>query len=211
MTKITWGNTGERIYETGVDRAVFYPRTGSGVAWNGLVSVEEVVSGGDVKPVYLDGKKLYDQVENEDCEIDITTISVPNEFLVCAGIVTLVPGLFVTHQPRAKFGFCYRTIKGNDVSKNDYAYKIHLIYNATVPPTSRSYETISDSSNLNPLKWTLNTVPPDSSTFKPSAHLIVDTSLITSTKRTSLENLLYGTSTTSPSLPTQAAVISLLT
>lgn len=211
MTRITWGNSGEKYYELGVDRAVFYPKTGAGVAWNGLVSVDETVSGGAVKPVYLDGKKIYDQVENEDFQIDITTISVPTEFLVCAGIVTLVPGLFVTQQPRSRFGFCYRTIKGNDVKKNEYGYKIHLVYNATVPPTSRSYETLSDKLSIDTLKWSLNTVPPDSSTFKPSAHLIVDTSIITSAKRTSLENLLYGTSTASPSLPTQAAVISLLT
>ena len=45
MSKLVWDKTGERFYETGVDRGVLYPmgtdRTyPKGVAWNGLRSEE---------------------------------------------------------------------------------------------------------------------------------------------------------------------------
>ena len=39
MTRITWGDTGHRFFSTGVDRGVLFLQNGSGVPWNGLVSV----------------------------------------------------------------------------------------------------------------------------------------------------------------------------
>ena len=50
--RLSWDKAGERLYETGVDRGVFYPFTtggkyGSGVAWNGLTAVNETPSGAE--------------------------------------------------------------------------------------------------------------------------------------------------------------------
>ena len=45
MAQLTWDNTGERFYETGIDHGVLYiPNTTTGAydkgyAWNGLTSV----------------------------------------------------------------------------------------------------------------------------------------------------------------------------
>ena len=43
---ITWDNTGEHLYETGVDRGAVYPQTssgyGDGEAWSGLTNVTVV-------------------------------------------------------------------------------------------------------------------------------------------------------------------------
>ena len=41
MSRIVWDKTGERFYETGVDRAVLYPISSAGlynkgVPWNGI-------------------------------------------------------------------------------------------------------------------------------------------------------------------------------
>ena len=46
MAKLKWDQTGERLYETGVDRGVLYPADENGayptgVAWNGLINVTE--------------------------------------------------------------------------------------------------------------------------------------------------------------------------
>ena len=46
MPKLVWDQTGEKRYETGVDRGVLYPKDTSGaypsgVAWNGLTKVSE--------------------------------------------------------------------------------------------------------------------------------------------------------------------------
>lgn len=210
MTALIWDVVGQRFYETGVDRAVFYPRTGNGVVWNGLTAVNQLVTGGDKKDIYLDGEKQYVLVESEDFQAEIEAFSAPAEFLACDGVKTLAAGLYVTQQPRSMFGFSYRTIKGNDVKNNDYSYYLHLVYNALASPTTRRYSSVSDSITPTPLSWTIDTVPPDSTTYKSSAHLQVDVSLITTAKKTALENLLYGTSSTNPGLPTQSAVITLL-
>ena len=46
MATLTWDQTGERLYETGVDHGVLYlpddkGEYASGVAWNGLTTVTE--------------------------------------------------------------------------------------------------------------------------------------------------------------------------
>ena len=56
MTRVVWDTPGERIYENGVDRGMLYIDY-LGVAWSGLVSVNEAPSGGEPKPYYLDGLK----------------------------------------------------------------------------------------------------------------------------------------------------------
>lgn len=210
MVALNWDLPGERFYEAGVDRGVFYPNVGSGVAWNGLISVDESVSGGEQQPIHFDGKKVFDLIQNEDFQADIEAYSAPAAFRASDGIVSIAPGLFVTQQPRITFGFSYRTKIGNDIKYDDYGYKIHLVYNATASPTTRSNKTQSSGTDITPLKWTINAVPPPSSTFKPASHLVIDSSLITSAKLTSLENLLYGTASTNPGLPTQSAVVALL-
>ena len=59
MVALTWGDVGERFYEVGIDRGVFYPTVGNGVAWNGLVSVNETGVGGDRRPaMWMDAKEL---------------------------------------------------------------------------------------------------------------------------------------------------------
>ena len=62
MSKITWDKTGERTYETGVDRGVLYPigENGTypkGVAWNGLSAVTESPSGAEANAIYADNIK----------------------------------------------------------------------------------------------------------------------------------------------------------
>ena len=46
MSRIVWDKTGERFYETGVDRAVLYPISSAGlynkgVPWNGITGITE--------------------------------------------------------------------------------------------------------------------------------------------------------------------------
>ena len=50
MSRLTWDNTGERLFETGVKNGVLYPiqtdgKYTKGVAWNGLIPVTESPSG----------------------------------------------------------------------------------------------------------------------------------------------------------------------
>lgn len=210
MVALNWSQVGEKFYETGVDKGVFYPKTGTPAAWNGLVSVTENVSGGDSKPIYFDGRKVFDLVESEDFEADIEALSAPAEFRACDGILSVAPGLFATQQPRASFGFSYRTRVGNDLSAN-HSYKIHLVYNATASPASRNNQTLSSSVEITPLKWKINSVPPFALTYKPTSHLVINSALLTPAKLAAVETLLYGGPASTPTLPTQASLIALLT
>ena len=47
MSRLTWADPGERFFEIGVDRGVLYVGDDAGVAWNGLISVDESPQGGD--------------------------------------------------------------------------------------------------------------------------------------------------------------------
>lgn len=49
MPRVVWNDVGKKRYEAGVDRGVLYLPDGSGVPWNGLISVEEDLSGVAVK------------------------------------------------------------------------------------------------------------------------------------------------------------------
>lgn len=208
MAILTWGDADQKFYEAGVDRGVFYPNAGNGVAWNGLISVSENSSGGSVKSSYLDGKKYIDIVEGEDFKADIEAFSAPSQFLLCDGIKAIANGLFVTQQPRTTFGFSYRTNKINGTASG---YKIHLVYNATAAPSQRDNVTLSDSVDPSRLKWTIETVPPVSAIYKPSAHMVVDSFLADPDKLSDLEDILYGTAITNPRLPTQTEIYALFT
>ena len=53
--RLSW-NTGERVYHSGIDRVVLYPN-GSGVAWNGVTSIEEQPTS-NTKSRFIDGNLI---------------------------------------------------------------------------------------------------------------------------------------------------------
>ena len=57
MASLVWGESGQRFFETGIDRGVLFPKVGSGVPWDGIISVSESPTGGDPRPYYYDGFK----------------------------------------------------------------------------------------------------------------------------------------------------------
>lgn len=204
MTKLVWGQTTDRRYETGTDRGVLYPSSGPGVAWNGLISVEESAEGADLQSYYFDGVKYLDTVDTPIFKATITAFSAPVEFGPCVGEASVKPGFILTGQPKSRFGFSYRTMIGTS------AYKIHLVYNATVKSPSRGYAAINDSPSPTSLAWEIDAVPVASTTYRPSAHFIVDSRKAKAAALATLEGQLYGTKTAAPFLPTPSALITLL-
>ena len=71
MAKITWGDSGSRFFEAGLDRGVFYPQVGAGVPWNGLVTVTESTDGGETRPYYLDGLKVMNLTGFEEFKASV--------------------------------------------------------------------------------------------------------------------------------------------
>ena len=195
MPRLTWGQVGERYFETGVDRGVLYVGASAGVPWNGLTSVSEDLSGGEARPYYIDGVKYLNLAAAEEFVATIAAFSSPKEFGVCDGVSSIQNGLFVTQQPRKSFGLCYRTLIGNDVDGTDHGYKLHVVYNALAAPASRSNNTIADSSEPTALSWSVSTLAPGLSGYRPTAHLIFDSRYTPPNLLAAVEDILYGSDT----------------
>lgn len=70
MSRIVWDQSGERLYETGVDHGVLFPVENNaytkGVAWNGLTQVTESPSGAEATALYADNIKYLSLMSAED-------------------------------------------------------------------------------------------------------------------------------------------------
>lgn len=208
--RVAWNEAGQRFFETGISQVVLYPPLGPGVPWGGVTSVSENTSGGDLEALYFDGIKYLDIAAAEDFSATLEAFASPPEFGPCEGQKQLSPGLFVTQQPRKTFGLCYRTLIGNDLVGEEYGYKLHLVYNCTAAPSGRAHVTISETVSPATRSWTINTVPPPASTFKPTAHIVLDSTLIEPYAMEQVEGLLYGHANGEAYLPTVAEIVATL-
>lgn len=206
MVKLAWGSPGARYFETGVDRGVLFV-DGTGYAWSGLVSVEEKSSGGDLQEYFLDGVKYAQIMTSENFVATLEALSSPREFGVCDGSFEIYSGFSAGQQRRKSFGLSYRTKIGDDLNGVDASYyKLHVVYNALVGPAGRTHSTLSDNVNPETTSWEISTVPEALSGVRPTAHFVIDSRRADPTDLATLEDLLYGTNVTTPTLPTSTAL-----
>ena len=215
MAKLTWDNTGERIFETGVKQGVLYPiqsdgKYTKGVAWNGLTAVTESPSGAEATPLYADDIKYLNLLSNEEFGATIEAYTYPDEFAECDGSAELVTGVMIGQQKRKVFGLCYRTTIGNDVDGNDHGYKLHLIYGCLAAPSEKAYSTINDSPEAITFSWEVTTTPVNVEGFKPTSQITIDSTKADPTKLAALEAVLYGGAETEAKLPLADEVATLM-
>lgn len=220
MSRLTWDQIGNRIYEAGVDKGVVYPMASgaymTGVAWDGLTKVTESPSGGEASPLYANNKKYVDIMSNEEFGATIEAYTSPDEFADCDGSKEIAAGVFAGQQARKPFGFVYRTLICNDTDGSAYGYSIHIVYNCMAKPSSKDHGTVNKSVEATQLSWEVTTTPVDIPGGKPSAHLEIKSTKATAEKMKALEDLLYGTDAagevqgTTPKLPTPAEIIALM-
>lgn len=217
MAVLTWDGSGERFFETGVDKGVLYPIDGSGayplgVAWNGLVSVTESPSGAEPTALYADNIKYLTLVSAEEFGCTIEAYTYPDEFAECDGSVEagLAVGTFLGQQPRKVFGLCFRTKVGNDVD-GDLAYKLHLIYGCLASPSEKNYQSVNDSPEAITFSWEVSTTPPTVTGYQPTAQIVIDSRTANPTALAALELILYGDVAVDPALPLPDAVITAMT
>ena len=205
MPRLTWDDLGKRFYETGVKQGVLYPQVGGaypkGVAWNGLTAVTESPSGAEPTALYADDIKYLELISNEEFGCTIEAYTYPDEFKACNGEATLAEGVTIGQQTRVPFGFCYKTVLGNDEKKNDYGYKLHLVYGATASVSEKAFQTINDSPEAITFSWEVTTTPVAVKGFKPTAILTIDSTTIAADKLTALEDILYGKDEAEARLP----------
>lgn len=195
--RLVWDLESERLYETGVSNGVFYPLSESneytpGVAWNGLTSVSENPEGADATALYADNIKYLNLRAAEEHNFTIESYTYPPEFEACDGRATVAKGVTIGQQVRKKFGFCYKTVIGNDTKGEGYGYKLHLAYGCEAAPSSRQYESINDSPNAITFSWEISTNPVNVEGYKPTATLEIDSTTTDADKLRQLEDILYG-------------------
>ena len=216
MPKLTWDNTGERIFETGVKQGVLYPiqsdgKYTKGVAWNGLTAVTESPSGAEATALYADDIKYLNLLSNEEFGATIEAYTYPDEFAECDGSAELATGVMIGQQKRKTFGLCYRTTIGNDVEGNDYGYKLHLVYGCLAAPSEKGYSTINDNPDAITFSWEVSTTPVNVAGFKPTSQITIDSTKADPTKLAALEAVLYGAEAAEAKLPLPDEVATLMT
>ena len=217
MVALAWHETGDKQYELGVDKGVFYPLNATtsaydtAYAWNGLISVTESPSGAEVTKNYADNEIYMSLVSAEEFAATIEAYNYPDEFALVDGTAEPIPGVFVGQQPRKPFGLSYRTKVGNDSKGMDAGYKIHLIYNAMAAPSEKAYSTVNDSPEATTFSWELSTTPINAgNVLKSTAQLTINSLKVPAAKLKALEDILYGTTTMEARLPLPTEVIGLL-
>lgn len=207
MTRVSWSDTSDRKFETGISNGVLYLPTG-GIAWNGLQSFEEE-QGDEIQSFYIDGRKYLDLPNPGDFAGTLMVYTYPKEFGPYIGDVEIKPGLFVDNQPLQSFDISYQTIVGDSVVGIDRGRKIHLLYNLTAIEDATQYNSMSNQITPNNLSWKIQGVPEWVSGYRPTAHAVVDTSRSNPYFIEELTDILYGTASTNPRLPPLQELVTL--
>lgn len=213
MNAITWDGSGQRKFETGVDHGVLYPTGGDGVAWNGLTGVTETPGGAENTKTYADNI-VYGAIRSaETFAGTIEAYMCPNEFLECDGI-KFRNGVAVGQQARKSFGLYYRTRVGDDIEGDALGFKHHIMYGLTSAPSERSYTTVNDSPEMTQLSWELESSPVAfedvaNADLTPTSILTIDDTdpAVDSAKLADLLDILHGTVSDDPRLPTPDEVL----
>lgn len=196
MSRLEWDKTGEKLYQTGVDKGVIYPYGEggyeNGAAWNGLTAVNENPSGAEPTNLYADNVKYLALMSAEEFGFTIEAYMYPDEFAACDGSAELGAGVQVTMQKRKTFGFSYRTLLGNDTLGTSYGYKIHVVYGCLASPSGKENGTVNENPDAAAMSWEVNTTPVAVTGFDPTAHLIIDSTKVTKEKLQKLEDALWG-------------------
>ena len=207
MSRLQWDQSSEKVYELGVDRGVIFPPVGEGFVWNGLVSVNETPDGGEFSAYYMDGDPYYIQAQPDNFTATIEAYTYPQGLEPFIGETTGAGGITYTGQTKGSFGLSYRTLIGTGDS-GLMEYKIHLVYNAKLSSSEKSYSTTTDSPEPLTFSWDLNAVPVDILGRRDTAHIVIDSRKVSRLALGVFEGYLYGTNGVSPQLPSISQIAS---
>lgn len=215
MAKLIFDKTGERFFETGVNKGVLYVQDAQGaypqgVAWNGLTAVTESPSGAEATPLYADNIKYLNLMSTEEFGATVEAYTYPDAFAACNGEMSVAEGVSVGQQTRKAFGMAYQTKIGNDIEGTELGYKIHLIYGALAAPSEKAYATINDSPEAITFSWELSTTPVEVSGGKPTATLVIDSTKVSAEALAAVEAALYGTESEEAHLPLPDEIVALV-
>lgn len=185
MTRINWND--ENLYHIGVDRGVIYSATeyGSpGRPWNGLTSITEDASGGSTDTVHIDGVLVRRaRPTNSDYQATITSLDDPK---------------FASHDI---IHLSWRTHTGSSVNP-DHSHQIHLVYNANLTSSTKSYQSISANTTNTPFSFKMEAIPVQTDSGYYSAHFVIDPNNVYPWVMEQLLDIIYGNEIDDPRFPT---------
>lgn len=209
MVELKWDENGSKIYETGVDRGVFYPQgTDPGVVWNGLTSVESGSIGGESKMTYIDGLLYENRWTGSQFKGIISAHTYPEEFEDHFGSIHGSAGLIYESQQSREFGLSYRTMAFDELG-NEF-YKIHLVYNASAKAPNFTSTTIGDSPTPSDFSWEITTRPEHIPAKRPTSKFVISSRETAPEDLLLVERILYGYGSSKPRLPSLTELINLL-
>src|SRR3954463_13880512 len=97
MSRVVWSNERDRLFETGLDRGVLYPKTTEAVPWNGLTSVDQD-GGGSVSEYYIDGRPFLYAPKPKEYTASLKAYTYPDEFSNAMGVEEVTDGMFLDSQ-----------------------------------------------------------------------------------------------------------------
>lgn len=207
MARAVWDADGTRKFSMGTSKGMLFPKTedgtgyDNGAPWSGLTAVNEDPSGAEATDLFADNIKYARLLSAEDYDFTIEAYYYPPEFGPCDGSAEVLAGVRIGQQTRRPFGFSWETIVGND--QNPKAGRvIHIVWNATAQPSQKNHETMNDNPDAETFSWDCGTLPVPVTGYEPTAVMEVDTTGLSAAKLKALEDKLYGTDTTEPTLPT---------
>jgi len=180
VSRLSWG-VDILSHDSGIDRGVVFTEDKTRV-WNGLVSVEEQASGPVEMIRYFDGVCVGVTYESADYISAISALTYPD-------------GL---DEPSRVRGLSYRSDHGG-------GYRLHLVYNALLTPGPVTYSSLAKDIDPTAFTWTARGVPDRLPRARPSSHLILESTQGLKSLAT-VEDLLYGTATSKPYLPSPEEV-----
>lgn len=219
MAKMTWHGVGERVLEAGVSEVALFPMGTStyekGVAWNGVTAINENPSGADVTDLFADNIKYASMRAAEKFGFTIEAFTYPDEWAECDGSKEAEDGVFLSQQGRKAFGLVYKSQIGDaEHPSMDKGYKLHIIYNSTASPSSRSYTTINENPDAISFSWEANSTPVAVTGYKATSEIVIDSTKADADNLATLLDMIYGTNASSgveatdPTMPTPDQVLS---
>lgn len=213
MAVMTWHGTGTREIEAGVSEVALFTMGTSayntGVPWNGVTAINENPSGADVTDLYADDIKYASMRAAEKFGFSIEAYTYPSAWAECDGSAEATTGVYLGQQNRKAFGLVYKSKIGDETHPGmDKGYKLHIIYNSTASPSSRTYTTIGENPDALSFSWEANSTPVEVTGYKATCEIVIDSTKANATNLATLLGMIYGTSNTDPTLPAPDTVIS---
>jgi hypothetical protein len=168
MTRLVWDSFEDKTIRYGVEKGVLYPISSRGVAWNGLVSVDEIPTDGELKINYFDGQKYTQEQSPEGFAATIESYTFPEELL----------------EP-VRFGLAYQVI-------HNTGYELHLVYNAKITMSDDPYSSVNALPDPSLFKWNVATYPEQIIGARATSHVIIDSNSTYRDVLTAVEAILYG-------------------